>query len=164
MPPRTAGQWLMRVLVNPGVALVLRSPAHGLLSGSLMLLTVRGRKTGREHTLPVQYAPDGDLVYVIPGAPRLKRWWRNLAEGAPVRVHLRGSEVEGRAEVLTGGADPEAVIEGLKVYFERFPAAARMRGVRRMPGGAFTPESLRAAASQAVVVRIRITSDRGAMR
>jgi len=40
------------------VLAVLRSPAHRLLSGMAIELRYTGRRSGREFTLPVQYAPD----------------------------------------------------------------------------------------------------------
>ena len=83
---------------NPFVGLLLRSPLHRLLSGNLALITVTGRQTGREHTFPVAYSQDGDLVTVNVGAPEHKRWWRNLREpGAPVHIRLRGTERSGHA-------------------------------------------------------------------
>ena len=52
------------------MAWLLRSPFSGILDGSLMLITVRGRRTGIEYTLPVQYATDGQAIWGPPGAPR----------------------------------------------------------------------------------------------
>jgi hypothetical protein len=76
-------------VVNPLVGAVLRSPAHRLLSGRLMLLTVTGRRTGRALTFPVGYREDGDRLHVHVASPEQKRWWRNLRGGAPVAVELR---------------------------------------------------------------------------
>ena len=53
--------------MNPIVATVLRSPAHGLLSGRLALITVTGRVSGREYTIPVLYERDGDMVRIRVG-------------------------------------------------------------------------------------------------
>jgi hypothetical protein len=40
---------------NDFMSWVLRSPLHGMLSNSMMLITVKGHKTGKEYTLPVNY-------------------------------------------------------------------------------------------------------------
>jgi hypothetical protein len=77
-------------VVNPVVRGVLRSPAHGLLSGRLALLTVTGRRSGRTFTFPVGYHRDGDRVLVSVAAPERKRWWRNLRDPAPVELWLGG--------------------------------------------------------------------------
>ena len=38
-----------------------------ILSHKLLLIALRGRRTGRLHTLPVGYAQDGDTLYVLVG-------------------------------------------------------------------------------------------------
>lgn len=77
-------------VVNPVVRAVLRSPAHGLLSGHLALLTVTGRRSGRAFTFPVGYRRDGDRVTVGVDWPERKLWWRNLSDAAPVEIWLAG--------------------------------------------------------------------------
>lgn len=155
MPPRPLGRQFMRAVINPGVALVLCSRAHRLLSGSLLLLTIRGRKTGLPHSLPVQYADAGGVLYVLPGNPRQKQWWRNLNGGAPIDLRLAGRALTGHAEALAGAGYSAQIRQGLETYFKRFPAAARLHGVRRRTDGSFDPEDLQHAAVDAVVVRIR---------
>jgi hypothetical protein len=84
---------------NRVVRLLLRSPLHPLVSGRLALITVTGRRSGREYTFPVEYEQDGELVTVTVGWPERKRWWRNLrGAGAQVRLRLRGTERTGHAE------------------------------------------------------------------
>ena len=41
--------------LNPAICAVLRSRFHWLLSRGLMLVTVTGRKSGRQYTIPVGY-------------------------------------------------------------------------------------------------------------
>ncbi len=50
--------WFRNRLVNPLVRLLLRSRLHRLLSGSLVILSYQGRKTGRWRSLPCMYARD----------------------------------------------------------------------------------------------------------
>jgi F420H(2)-dependent quinone reductase len=84
-------------VVNPVVRAVLRSPAHGLLSGHLALLTVTGRRSGRTFTFPVGYHRDGERVTIGVDWPERKRWWRNLSEPAPVEIWLAGVRRAGTA-------------------------------------------------------------------
>ncbi|GGT05127.1 hypothetical protein GCM10010156_73600 [Planobispora rosea] len=86
-------------LVNPVVRRLACSPLHVLLDDAVVLLTVRGRRSGREITVPVGYAEqDGELLMVSRAE---RRWWRNLVGGTPVRVLLRGRERSGTARVFT---------------------------------------------------------------
>ena len=77
-------------VVNPVVRGLLRSPAHGLLSGHLALLTVTGRRSRRAFTFPVGYHRDGDRVTIGVDWPERKLWWRNLSDAAPVEIWLAG--------------------------------------------------------------------------
>jgi hypothetical protein len=43
-------------VINPLVRVLLRSPAHRVMSRGVLLLTYTGRRSGRRYTLPVQYA------------------------------------------------------------------------------------------------------------
>ncbi len=80
---------------NHAVSLLLRSPAHAVVSGRIALITVTGRRTGRSYTFPVDYSRDGELVRIRVGWPGRKVWWRNLREPAAVRMRLRGRECTG---------------------------------------------------------------------
>jgi hypothetical protein len=83
---------------NRALALVLRTPLHPIFSGQLALITVTGRRSGREHTLPVMYKQAGNQVTIEVGWPERKLWWRNLRDGAPARLLLRGKERTGHAK------------------------------------------------------------------
>lgn len=140
-------------LVNRTLAAVLRSPLSGLVDASLMLVTLRGRRTGREVTLPVQYAVGDDALWIWPGHPQTKTWWRNLRVAAPVRLRLRGEQVPATARVVTGGADPVLFGAGVAAYGRRFRRAGP--GLRA-PGGVLVrvavPADVLARARRATVV------------
>ena len=79
---------LLNGVANPTMKLLLRSPLHRMASGSTMLITVTGRKTGARYTTPVNYVRDGSTLTVF--SWRQRTWWRNLRGGAPVALRLRG--------------------------------------------------------------------------
>ncbi|UUY04077.1 nitroreductase family deazaflavin-dependent oxidoreductase [Svornostia abyssi] len=106
---------------NPLVAAILRSRAHRLVSGALLLLTVTGRRSGRRFTFPVMYARDGADILVFVGMHAQKQWWRNLRGGADVVARVRGDEQIWHAELLEG--DREALAGPLAAYLRRFPKA-----------------------------------------
>lgn len=120
--PRAAGP---PSAVNRLVTQMLRGPLAGAVDGALLLLTVRGRRSGAERTLPVQYAPGEDALWVWPGQPQAKTWWRNLRNESPVRLRLRGEEVLGIARVVTAAGEADEFDRGRRAYLTRFPRAAR---------------------------------------
>ena len=110
-------------VVNPALKLLLSSPFHRLISGSLMVLAFRGRKTGRRYTLPVGYLQNGDRLLVFTHS----RWWKNLRGGAPVTVRLRGRTLEG---VATPIDDPQAIASATQQLVARHGSAmARRMGI-----------------------------------
>ncbi|KMS69499.1 cation-binding protein [Streptomyces viridochromogenes] len=72
----------------------------------LLLLTTTGAVTGRPHTTPVGYLPDGgDRVLVIAsaaGAPKHPAWFHNLLANPQVTIESGAFTYEARAVVLEG--------------------------------------------------------------
>lgn len=59
----------------------------------VLLLTTRGRKSGKERTVPLQFFPDGkDMIVVAAnsGLPSLPGWYFNLTTGPLARVEVEG--------------------------------------------------------------------------
>lgn len=59
--------------------------------GDLLLLTTTGARSGKEHTTPLAFLRDGDLLFVVAsagGAPRHPAWYHNLLAHPMVRVEL----------------------------------------------------------------------------
>ena len=101
--------------VNPIVSAILRSPLHGILSGSLLLLTFAGRKTGKAYTIPVGYTRDGETLLLFTD----RAWRKNLrgAGGVPVTVRLQGHERSGRAELIEEPAAVMATVDRLTARY-----------------------------------------------
>lgn len=51
--------------LNKTMKTILRSPIHGMVSKSILLITFTGRKSGKTYTTPVSYSQDGDLVTIF---------------------------------------------------------------------------------------------------
>ncbi|MDQ2747956.1 MAG: nitroreductase/quinone reductase family protein [Actinomycetota bacterium] len=119
--PSIAG-WVRAQVANPVLRTLLRSPAHRVLSGSLLLLDYSSRRSGQRCVFPVQYALRGDDVIVIAGQHRTKTWWRHFdTRPQHVTVHLRGRAASMAAQRLTPGTDDEE--RATRAYLERFPKA-----------------------------------------
>lgn len=141
---------LLRYVGNPIVTAVLRSPMHPMLSRSVLLLTVRGRRTGTWYTVPVGYiSQDGTLVVLVANR-QVKAWWRNLEGGAPVVLVLRGRVLLARAEALTFERDARSFTFALRNYVAKNRRGARAVGMRDVEDLA----GLRSAASNIAIVKI----------
>jgi deazaflavin-dependent oxidoreductase (nitroreductase family) len=72
---------------------------------SLLLLTTRGAKSGRERTNPLAFTRDGDRIFVIAskgGAPTNPDWYRNLGANPEVTVEVGAERFAAKARVAEG--------------------------------------------------------------
>ncbi len=113
---RTRGFWVTNHLANPALTRLLRGPFGHRLGRRLGVLSYRGRRTGLTRQLVVQYVRDGDSVWVMPGRPDRKRWWRNLIEPLPVELWLAGEHLHGTACALNADEQPDEVSAALNAY------------------------------------------------
>ncbi len=100
--------WMFKIM-NPLMSLLLRSPFHTGVSKNLMLLTFRGRKSGKHYSTPVGYWQNGNQLIVFTHSP----WWKNLQGGAPVEVRLRGRTRKGKAEIIRHEDQILAIVRSL---------------------------------------------------
>lgn len=110
---------------NNFMSAVLRSPFHGMLSNGMMLLTVTGRRTGKQYTTPVGYYEEGGYLWVI--TSRERTWWRNLQGGANVDLLLKRRLVKGFAEIEL---DEKTVEKRMCEFLRHEPRAAKPMGIR----------------------------------
>ncbi|MGA2112603.1 MAG: hypothetical protein ABSG98_10725 [Anaerolineales bacterium] len=148
--------WFMNHFGNPLVGLILSSPLHPLLSQSLLVLSYRGRKSGKRFDIPVEYAQSGETLCILPGRPEQKTWWRNFRGGTPVDILLRGHRLHGLASLLDGREDAFALAQALAIYLRRFPASSASFGVHPDPEGKFESAELSRVAKCLVIVRVQV--------
>ncbi len=114
--------WVRAHVANPVVRTLLRSPAHRVLSGSLLLLDYSSRSSGQRCVFPVQYALTGDDLIVVAAQHSRKTWWRHFdSEPQHVTAHLRGRPTSMTAQRLTPGTHDEE--RATRAYLARFPKA-----------------------------------------
>ena len=70
-----------------------------------LLLTTRGRKSGRSTTTPLIYEADGDNYVIVAskgGAPDHPGWYRNLVKDPNVELQVKDDVFPARAHTATG--------------------------------------------------------------
>jgi hypothetical protein len=133
---------------------LLRSPFHGMLSQKFVLLSFKGRKSGKRYTLVVGYLREGEVLEVIsPG-----NWWKNLrGENTRVSVLLQGQWNNGVAEAFHGD---ETVAAGYLRAMHQSPSLIRMYHVEVDGTGQPQLESVRQATRTTSLVRIRLLTNK----
>jgi len=135
---------------NGLIVWLLRSRWHGLLSGNTLLITVTGRKSGRQITLPVNFIRNGSELWIV--SSRDRTWWKNVIGGAPVILRLQGRDVPARAEAALDEAQVAAM---LRTYLGAFPMAAKAMGVKK-DGNLWDAHDLAQAARSRVAIRVML--------
>ena len=123
-------------LRNALLSLRLRSPWHAEASQTLLLLAFRGKKSGKQYRFPVGYIQEGqsDLVVLT---PRMRSWWKNFRQGAPVTVYVQGRKRQGMASV--DHDDREAIARGITTVSA--PESAGCSDVSRGTGRGWRPNA-----------------------
>ncbi|MBO0812326.1 MAG: nitroreductase family deazaflavin-dependent oxidoreductase [Microlunatus sp.] len=128
---------------------VLHTPLHPLLSKHWASLEFTGRKTGRVFHTPIAYYQEGDRVWITTGSP----WWKNLRDGATVRLLIRLRAYVGHADPIT---DPREAAGRLRQILDSVPTLAYPGDVRIVDGRASDTELDRVIAAGRKVIEIRL--------
>ena len=88
----------------------------------MILLTMKGAKSGRELTSPLSYTADGDDCIVFAsagGSPKHPNWYHNIVAHPDIVIE-RGEEKYAARAILTEGADREAACNAMVENLPRF--------------------------------------------
>jgi deazaflavin-dependent oxidoreductase (nitroreductase family) len=153
--------WLHRNLDRWGTPLALwvyRRTRGGIAHRAkvdVLLLTTRGRRTGRERSVMLQYFPDGDAMLVTAangGGEALPGWYHNLTAAPAARVEIDDRVIPVRADEL-GADEAEAwwtrIVQRAPSYalYRRatdrpFPVVRLVPSRGAHPGGGPTPSAV----------------------
>ena len=140
--------------INPLMMAILASPLHGLLSGGLLVLEYRGRRTGVARRLPLSYVRHGGSLYLC---TRNSLWVRNIGAGADVHATVRGRRTAMRAQVV----DPSSreALDAMRAFVTANPATGvNLYHVAHGPGGQPVEADLEREVLASCVVRLDGTS------
>jgi F420H(2)-dependent quinone reductase len=141
---------LMRI-ANVPMRWLLSLPIDTPMGRRLMLLFYTGRKTGRSYRQPVSYVDDGGVL-LTPGGGR---WKLNLQDGEPIRVRLRGRDVQARPELVRDPDEVESLLRRMMVANPRLASFVPFIG----PGAEIDRNKLDAALTHGfAVVRWQVSS------
>ena len=139
-------------MVNPFLKKLLTTPLAGAARQQLMVLTFKGRKSGREYSIPVSAHRIDNQLYSLAGAA----WTKNFRDGAPAEVLHDGKTTSMRGELIT---DPATVADLSHRAAESYGAkkAQRMMGLSFRDNRVPTLEDFRQAVEKNNLVAVRLT-------
>ncbi|CDP85292.1 MULTISPECIES: hypothetical protein [Mycolicibacterium] len=125
-PPKA----MLRV-VNPALRFMLRTPFAGAARRQFMIVTVRGRKTGRQYAIPLSAHVIDNTLYAMTDAG----WKHNFRDGAAAEVLHDGKTTTMHGALIT---DRAAVAE----LFHRCAEVYGVRRAKRMMGLVFRDQRI----------------------
>jgi len=84
-----------------------------------LLLTTRGRKSGRELLLPLIYGKSGTNYVIVAskgGAPAHPAWYLNLTSDPNVKIQVKDKRMQARARTATGTERQRLWKQMAKIY------------------------------------------------
>lgn len=90
---KVLNRWFMLPIQRAGLGAWVSTP----FGGWILVLRVRGRKSGRLRDTPLNYLIADDAVWVMAGFGRRTEWFRNLLADPAVEVRLPGRRFAGTA-------------------------------------------------------------------
>jgi len=83
----------------------------GLQNASEITITVTGRSSGRPISLPIWFAVEGNMLYLIPLKGSDTEWYKNVRKTLTLRLEARGKTLTATARILTDSAHLDHVLE-----------------------------------------------------
>lgn len=99
-------------------------------------ITVVGRKSGREISIPVWFVLEDDKVYLLPVQGSDTQWYQNVLKNPAIHIDARGAEEEFRAAPITDARTVKSVVEkfrekygasDVKKYYSKFDVAVLLK-------------------------------------
>ena len=78
--------------------MILQSPFHMFIGKRTALIEFTSRQSGRFACQPIQYLRRDNIIQAL--CEKGKDWWKNIKDGAPVKLVLNGKKYQGWVEVI----------------------------------------------------------------
>lgn len=142
-------EWKPSTFSNSVVSALLHVPIlHRVISRQILLLRFTGWKSGKHYSVPVGYVREGQTVTIL--TKRIRGWWHNFQEPAPVEALIERRNYRGLAKVLT---DEASIIPVFVDLVKKYPYYAGFYGLPNQP----SIEDVQSIAPKLIVLRITLS-------
>ena len=81
-----------------------------VIAGRVMVLTTKGRVTGRSRKTPLWYVRDGNQIYCISGWGPYGDWWKNLNADPSALVRIGNTSWKTRGTLIKEGPERDRIL------------------------------------------------------
>jgi deazaflavin-dependent oxidoreductase (nitroreductase family) len=100
----------MKAAMNAQVWM-LRRGLMGSLGDQIMVITVTGRKSGRQYSTPIGFLRDGETIIAL---SRGSNWFKNAVATGNARVEIKGVTTQVSVEPVKDQAERERIFNSYK--------------------------------------------------
>jgi hypothetical protein len=79
-----------------------------------IIVSVKGRKSGRDIARPVWFVHEGDTVYLLPVQGSDTNWYKNLLADSTLKISVNGIELPGRGKPITDTNGVDDIVRKFK--------------------------------------------------
>ena len=139
----------MLSLFNPLVIFLASTPLHFLFSHNIVVLKIKGVRSGKMYTIPVSYLKTKSGIICMTESGGL--WWKNLRLGQQVEIQLAGKRLSANATVEA--EDVGKIATALEKFCRNSRASAYFAKVA-VSNGQPNDDHIQAAAPNHVLIEI----------
>ena len=97
--------------------MTLEAFQQALESDDEIAITVTGRKSGRQISLPVWFVQEGDRLYLLPVSGSDSQWYNNVLKTPSIRLAANGITWNATARPITDAARVRDVVEKFRAKY-----------------------------------------------
>ena len=97
---------------------------NALDSSGEIELTVTGRRTGREISIPVWFVREGDRLYLVPVRGSDSDWYNNVLKVPTIRLGAGEAQLTARATPITDPAKVAEIVDKFRAKYGTQEVAA----------------------------------------
>lgn len=79
-----------------------------------LIITVIGRKTGRQYSTPVWFVRTGTTIFLLPGGGSRSNWYRNALKSARIRISSGRASLDLAANFVTESARIASIMDNFR--------------------------------------------------
>lgn len=132
---------------NPLVIFLASTPLHFLFSHNIVVLKIKGVRSGKTYTIPVSYLKTKSGIICMTESSGV--WWKNLRQGQQVKIQLAGRSLTVYATV--DADDVATIATALEKFCRNSRASAYFAKVSVTKGQPNEAHILAAASNHALI-------------
>jgi deazaflavin-dependent oxidoreductase (nitroreductase family) len=99
-------------------------------------ITVTGRQSGQQISLPVWFVHEGDTLYLLPVKGSDSQWYKNILRKPSMTISARGTKITANPKPITDPAKVREVVEKFRAkygaadvqrYYSKFDVAVEVK-------------------------------------